>query len=344
MKLLISILSLCFIIINTNAAGQKALKTDSLKIFVDDKPINVTLLTDLRQLINKKLDGKYQNALFSCKLPDSSEVSEQILLRTRGHFRLNNCNMPSLRLNFRSPSSPKLSFLKELKLVNTCDNRQDYEQILIREYLVYKIFNLLTDMSFRVRLLRINYQDMQGRKKPFLQYAILLENIDAMAARNNCKELDVKNVHPEYVDRNQMTMVAVFQYMIGNTDWSVSGNHNIKLILPRKDSLNIPFAVPYDFDFGGLVNADYASAPPNLPIATVRDRLYRGWPRTSAELQAVFTIYNQKKAEIYQLINNCDLLQFKHKKDMIDYLDDFYKTINNKREVQRVFVENLSRS
>ena len=344
MKLLISILSLCFIIINTNAAGQKALKTDSLKIFADDKPINVTLLTDLRQLINKKLDGKYQNALFSCKLPDSSEVSEQILLRTRGHFRLNNCNMPSLRLNFRSPSSPKLSFLKELKLVNTCDNRQDYEQILIREYLVYKIFNLLTDMSFRVRLLRINYQDMQGRKKPFLQYAILLENIDAMAARNNCKELDIKNVHPEYVDRNQMTMVAVFQYMIGNTDWSVSGNHNIKLILPRKDSLNTPFAVPYDFDFGGLVNADYASAPPNLPIATVRDRLYRGWPRTSAELQAVFTIYNQKKAEIYQLINNCDLLQFKHKKDMIDYLDDFYKTINNKREVQRVFVENLSRS
>ena len=132
--------------------------------------------------------------------------------------------------------------------------------------------------------------------------------------------------------------------MIGNTDWSVSANHNIKLILPRKDSLNIPFAVPYDFDFGGLVNADYASAPPNLPISSVRERLYRGWPRALHELQAVFTVYNQKKDKIYQLINNCDLLQLKHKKDMIDYLEDFYKTINNKREVQRVFVENLSRS
>ncbi|MFN2438426.1 MAG: hypothetical protein ABR503_04440 [Chitinophagaceae bacterium] len=343
MKFFICFVSACFII-SFNATGQKALKTDSLKIFADDKPINVTLITDLRQLINKKLDGKYQNALFSCKLPDSSEVSEQILLRTRGHFRLNNCHMPSLRLNFRSPSSPKLSFLKELKLVNTCGNRPDYEQILIREYLVYKIFNLLTDMSFRVRLLRINYQDIQERRKPFLQYAILLENIDAMAARNNCKELDVKNVHPEYVNRDQMTMVAVFQYMIGNTDWSVSANHNIRLILPRKDSLAIPYAVPYDFDFGGLVNADYASAPENLPIANVRERLYRGWPRTNGELQAVFDIYNQKKAEIYRLIQNCDLLQPKHKKDMIDYLEDFYKTINNKREVQRVFFENVIRS
>jgi len=344
MKLPLCFASACFIIISIGAIGQKALKTDSLKIFADDKPINVTLITDLRQLINKKLDGKYQNAVFSCKLPDSSEVREEILIQTRGHFKLNNCNMPSLRLNFRSPSSPKLSFLKALKLVNPCDNRPDYEQILIREYLVYKIYNLLTDMSFRVRLLRINYKDMQERRKPFLQYAILLENIDAMAARNGCKELDVKNVHPEYADRNQMTMVAVFQYMIGNTDWSVSANHNIKLMLPRKDSLNIPFAVPYDFDFGGLVNADYASAPPNLPIATVRDRLYRGWPRTNAELEAVFTIFNQQKDKIYHLINNCDLLQLKHKKDMIDYLEDFYKTINNKREVQRVFVENLSRS
>lgn len=333
-----------FITVSLAATGQKALKTDSLKIFADDKPINVTLITDLRQLINKKLDGKYQNAVFSCKLPDSSEVSEEILLQTRGHFKLNNCNMPSLRLNFRGPSSPKLSFLKALKLVNPCDNRPDYEQVLIREYLVYKMYNLLTDMSFRVRLLRINYKDILEKRKPFVQYAILLENIDVMASRNNCKELDVKNVHPEYADRNQMTMMAVFQYMIGNTDWSVSANHNIKLIMPRKDSFNIPFAVPYDFDFGGLVNADYASAPPNLPIATVRERLYRGWPRTTAELETVFTVYNQKKDKIYQLINNCDLLQPKHKKDMIDYLDDFYKTINNKREVQKVFIENSSRS
>lgn len=332
------------IILSFNALGQNALKTDSLKIFADDKPINVTLLTDLRQLINKKLDGKYQNAFFSCKLPDSSEVIEEILIKTRGHFRLNNCNMPSLRLNFRSPSSPKLSFLKELKLVNTCDNKADYEQILIREYVVYKIYNLLTERSFRVRLLRVNYMDIQERKKPFSQYAILLENIDAMAARNGCKELDVKNVHPEYAERNQMTMLAVFQYMIGNTDWSVSANHNIKLILPRKDSLNIPFAVPYDFDFGGLVNADYATAPPNLPIASVRERLYRGWPRTLVELQTAFTVYNQKKDKIYQLINDCNQLQIKHKKDMIDYLEDFYRTINNKREVQKVFFENLSRS
>jgi hypothetical protein len=150
-------------------------------------------------------------------------------------------------------------------------------------------------------------------------------------------------VHPEYAERNQVTMLAVFQYMIGNIDWPVSVNQNIKLIEPGKDSLNIPFAVPYDFDFGGLVNADYATAPPNLPVATVRQRLYRGWPRTLVELQDVFTVYNQKKDKIYKLINDCDLLPPSHKKDMIDYLEDFYRTINNKREVQKVFFETLSR-
>ncbi|MFN2457126.1 MAG: hypothetical protein ABR502_02885 [Chitinophagaceae bacterium] len=339
MKKFLPALFWCLFLV-ADLSAQNISAKDSVRIFDDDNPISVTMITDLKMLIRNKQDGKYQNALFSCRLPDSTTVSEEILIQTRGHFRLNHCQIPSLRLNFRTPKSPRLSFLKELKLVNTCNNRGDYEQLLIKEYLVYKIYNLLTDISFRVRLLRITYEDIKGQSRPFTQYAFLLENVDAMAKRNGCKELNNIKLHAQVANREQMTMVDVFQYMIGNTDWSVIGNHNIKVIQPRNDSIANPYPVPYDFDFGGLVNADYANPPPNLPIQSVRERLYRGFPRTTEELQKIFDVYNKRKDKIYSLINNCQQLQAGHKKDMISYLDEFYKSINNKKEVQRIFLDN----
>lgn len=326
--------------VSLSSFSQKSSKIDSLRIFTDDKPLDISIATNLKLLLNERQTNKYQNALVTLKLPDSTEASEQILIRTRGKFRLNNCAMPSLSLNFRTPTSPKLSFLKELKLVNTCKNGVDYEQVLIKEYLVYKIFNLLTDMSFRVRLLRIKYEDIQGRGKPSTKYAILLENVDVMAARNNCREINFDKEKIRNLNRTHTTLVDVFQYMIGNTDWSMFMNHNIKLIRSRKDSLSLPYPVPYDFDFGGLVNAEYAVPAETLPIQTVRDRLYRGFPRTMEELQEIFDIYNKQKEKIYALINNCEFLLSSNKKDMIRYLDDFYRTINNKKEVQKVFIDN----
>ncbi|MDP9229616.1 MAG: hypothetical protein M3O67_02955 [Bacteroidota bacterium] len=340
MKSFYWLITLSLLATNLFSAGQGRAKRDSIAIFKDDKPLNVTLITDIKMLQKNKFDMKYQNAVFTIKLPDSSTVTEEILIQTRGKARIAICDMPSMRLNFRTPSSPNLSFLKEIKLVNTCENRTDYGQLLIKEYLVYKIYNLLTEMSLKVRLLNLTYQDIKGAKKPFTQYAFLLEDIDDMAARNGCKECEIKNMHDEHSNRQQMTMVSVFQYMIGNTDWSVMATHNIKMMRPKKDTLAPPYIIPFDFDYGGLVNAEYAVAPANLPIESVRDRLYRGYPRTMEELQATLQIYNQQKEKIYALINNCEQLQSRHRKDMIGYLDDFYKTINNKKEVQKVFIDN----
>jgi len=141
-----------------------------------------------------------------------------------------------------------------------------------------------------------------------------------------------------------MTLVSVFEYMIGNTDWAVPVNHNIRLIYPKADSTASPFAIAYDFDFSGLVNADYAAPAPQLTeIETVRQRLYRGFPRTMAELQAVFTIFKEQKDKIYSTVNNFNLLSGANRKDIIDYLDEFYRTINNERDVQSVFIDNARR-
>ena len=98
-----------------------------------------------------------------------------------------------------------------------------------------------------------------------------------MAKRNSCRELENVAINTEQTERKQMTLVALFEYMIGNTDWSVPAYHNIKLMQDRKNPESIPFAVPYDLNHCGFVNAPYAVPPEELGIETVKDRMYRGF-------------------------------------------------------------------
>ena len=338
MKLFRGIMLLYLVTVNLAVCGQSAF--DSVQFFINETPLNVTLSTDLSNLLSGKIKDDYQKAVFTCKLPDSSSLSEEIRLNARGHMRRSICSMPPIRLSFRNPTSPKLSSLNTLKLVNSCKSGAFNYQLLLKEYLIYKMYNLLTENSFRVRLLNVTYEDNKGKKKPFTQYAFFVENVDAMAKRNKRKEGNNIKVSSNDIDRAQMTLVDIFEYMIGNTDWSVPNNHNIKLLISKKDSTAKPYAVPYDFDFSGLVNADYAAPDPMMEIENVVERRYRGFPRTMSELQPVLQLYNQRKDKIYALINNFELLESRNKKEIISYLDDFYKTINSPKDVKYTFIEN----
>jgi hypothetical protein len=137
-----------------------------------------------------------------------------------------------------------------------------------------------------------------------------------------------------------MTMVGMFQYMIGNTDWSVPNFHNIKLLRKAKDSLAPPLVVPYDFDFAGLVNAPYAIPHEGLGIEKVTERLYRGFPRTMEELEKMAALFNEKRQSFTDLIKNFDLIDKGDRDTMIKYMNEFYAIINNKKKLQDVFIFN----
>ncbi len=130
-------------------------------------------------------------------------------------------------------------------------------------------------MSFRVRLLHITYKDNKQKAKSYSQYAFLIEDANDMAERNNCKEFKKAPFSQGPPNRLQMTLVDVFEYMIGNTDWSLANYHNIKLMVPKADSLTRPFVVPYDFDFTGVVDAAYAIPDGQFGNTTVKERVYR---------------------------------------------------------------------
>ncbi|HTQ63699.1 MAG TPA: hypothetical protein VMI12_02825, partial [Puia sp.] len=141
----------CLLAISFKVYGQVQ-RIDKKQFFVDDKIIEATLSTDLGMLLSGKSKEDYIPANLSFKFPDSAVITETIRIRARGQFRRTNCYVPSLKLNFHNEGSPQLYSLNSLKLVCGCKTGFTFDQLLLREYVIYKIYNLITDKSFRVRL------------------------------------------------------------------------------------------------------------------------------------------------------------------------------------------------
>lgn len=339
MKLLLASFFLIITTVSVTSAQQHFV--DKEKFFSDTSVVNATISLAYKKIIAKKYkEGLVFPARFICKMGDSLDINDQINVEVRGHFRRNYCYLPPLKLIYKVNPSAAFYHFRALKLVSSCMPTYSDDQNLLKEFLIYKIYNLVTDMSFRVRLLNLSYQDSTKQKKDITQHAFLLEDIRELSKRNYCEDWTDKNFSSEGTNRRQMTIVAVFEYMIGNTDWAVPVNHNIKLIHTVSDSTSRPFVVPYDFDFSGLVGTNYSAPPEKLGIENVQTRLYRGFPRTITELDNVLGIFKAKKAAIYATINNFKLLDNATKEDMIKYLDGFYDTINDPDEVKSTFITN----
>ena len=315
-------------------------KVDSIKFFTDEEIVEMTLTTDIRKMQQEKGTDVFQPASVLCNIPGMESFEEQIQVAPRGHFRRQYCAIPPIMMDFSNSTSPRLSPLGKLKLVIGCGSNGNDEQLVLKEYLIYKIYNQLEEKSFRVRLLKVNYKDSRGKVKPYTQYAFLIEDDKDMAARNNCERKPKASYAMESTNRELMTKVAVFEYMISNGDWSVPNNHNIRLIHSKENQYDLPYAVPYDFDHSGFVNASYATPNELLGTESVTERVYRGFPRTMEELQKTFDVFRAKKATISSLISNFSLLNARNKKELTSYVDEFYEIIEDSRKVKSIFIDN----
>lgn len=328
-----------FLLFISFVAGAQVTPVDSIRFFSDEGLIHVNLSTDLRQVQTETRQGVFQPASISMLFPDSTLINETISVSARGNFRRNYCRIPPMMMNFRNKGAPRLQSLGKLKLVIGCGINTLDEELLLKEYLVYKIYNILEDRSFRVRLMKINYTDTRNKIKPFSQYAFLIEDDGDMARRNDCHKKDDVKLMTEATNRDMMTLVALFQYMIGNTDWAVPNNHNIKLIFDKKNKSIPPYVVPYDFDYCGLVDASYAIPHETIGTEKVTERVYRGFPRSMEELQIQLDVFRSKKDSIFKTINSFELISTKTRNEMSSYLKEFFELIENKRAVSLTFIE-----
>lgn len=339
MKLILYISLVIFSLTCQDVCGQTA-SLDRVKFFEDTSVINATITTDMVSIFrHKNKQGLKIPAHFSTTFPDGTTIDEPIVLELRGHVRREICYLPPLEVNFKDSKTSVFKSLGSLKLVNQCYNDATGEKYLLSEFLIYKMYNLLTDMSFRVRLLNLKLVDSSGKRKTISEYAFLMEDIKKLAKRNNCI-YSKAGVDPRRTDERQMTIAAIFEYMIGNTDWGVIVNHNTRLLRPKADTTKPPYVVPYDFDYSGFVNTNYSVPNPMLDITSVRQRVYRGFPEPLTVVEDVVNIFKTRKTDIYALINNFDLLSPKSRKELTEYLDDFFSMINRHSEVKSTFIEN----
>ena len=308
----------------------------SFRLFENDSLIEISLRFDLSTYFREKPRKEYLKANLTINADKADSISRDIRLKTRGVFRNKYCTFAPIELNIKKANFgySDLDKISKLKLVPQCSSGKDKEDYVLREYLAYKLFNVLTDTSFRVRLLTVNYLDSGKKRKPIKQFGFFLEPAEMLTARTNCilikaRTMDQKAIIPRIMDR-----LAIFNFMIGNYDWSVPGLHNVFVMKSLiYDPSGLGIAIPHDFDWTGLVNASYAIPAENVGTENVRERLFEGICRSKEVFQKDLDLFLAKKDEFYKVINDFPYINQREKRDMTDYLDGFFDQLTGKRDL-----------
>jgi len=328
------------------ASAQDSTKhVGAAAFFESQDPIEVTLTTNIGKIRgDKRANPPWRPATLSYRGTEGTLVTVPIKARTRGIWRLRMCDFPPLRLNFSGATSKGTIFRKldKPKLVSYCQDRDAYEQYIIQEYQLYRIYQLLTPVSHKARLMKFVYADSADGKVRARRYGFLMEEPGALAARLGGEVKEQKGALPGDLDPFQDALFGVFQYFIGNTDFSEAGLHNVELFF-NNEGVVMPIA--YDFDFAGAVNARYATADATLNIPNVRQRLFRGYCTDAESYGKAFAIFNEKKPQIYALYSDSigKLMDRGTVRETLRYFDEFYDTINDRRSAKRSIMESCIR-
>ncbi|MGQ0647358.1 MAG: hypothetical protein ACT4P7_07280 [Gemmatimonadaceae bacterium] len=326
---------------------KDALKANSRPLFAVAEPLEFTLIAnygalarDRDTLSTKRFDG-------TLIVADSSGVERRIpvKLRTRGHYRLlaRNCRFVPLRIVFPDSGLKGTPFAgqKGIKLGTHCQNGDGrYDDYTRREYLAYKLFNEVTDRSFRARLARATYIDSASHKAVDTRVALFIESEDDLATRIGGKMRELRGALFDDVHAEQLLLMSLYQYAIGNTDFSLYALHNVRVTQTR-DGVTYPLA--YDFDFSGLVNAHYATPDPRMGIRTVRDRRFRGPCRSLAEYQAAAQQFVVRKAAMMNAIAAVPGMDKGDRSAATEYLGEFFQTLENPRRFKGDIVDACER-
>jgi len=268
-------------------------------------------------------------------------VSVPVRVRTRGIWRKANCQMPPLLFNFAKDSTKGTLFARidRLRLSMHCRDNDAYEQYVLQEFQVYRAQRLLTALSFDVRLARVTYVDSERGDTVSRRWAFLQEQDEPFAERVGVLLVEQKGAGPSDLDPYESAFFGVFQYFVANSDFSISGLHNV--VLTYREPFHIPVA--RDFDWSGAVNARYAKPNPVLKIPNVRYRIMRGYCALPEQYERVFALFKEKQDAIYALYSETDpvgrLMTPDVRKQTLEYFGDFYKTIGDAAEARKEIIE-----
>jgi len=303
-------------------------------LFDDSEPLAITLSFDFSALCRAGADVGCPDAqgTLAYRDADGADRVMPVWIRARGRWRnvADNCSMPPLSVIFDDAATDGTLFAGQsmLPLTTHCNERPStQEQYVLKELVAYHIYNELTDMSMRVRLARVRYEHTGRRPRTVERYAFFTEHFDSLAARNGAEFWATENFEPRTGDAAQLTTLALFEFMIGNTDWSMVTGHNVAHFRAAGKSIA---AVPYDFDFSGIVNASYAEPPAALrSIHRVTQRVYRGFCYPDLDWNELFRVFEAERGSIAALIERAPALDPEQRSEVRDYVDGFYAILGS---------------
>ena len=321
--------------------AEKERKADSdtttPPLFASEAPLAVTLTANLDRLRGDKSEtSPYRAATMTYTGADGKTVSVPFTVKTHGVWRLKHCVFPPLRLKFSNKEAKKTLFydLQKPKMVSVCKDNDSYEQLLLKEMQLYRVYQAITPVSHRVRLLKVSYADSASGKVEMTRYAFLFEDPDELADRLGGKLMKVKGALSDDFDPDPLATAYMFEYLIGNTDFSFNGVHNGEVIMKNDGSGALPVA--YDFDFSGAVNAPYATVDPQFRVKRVIDRLFRGYCSISPNYPAAIALMQARKDRIYALYRDSvgSLLAPDTVKETLEYFDAFFDEVKTPRDAE----------
>lgn len=320
---------------------------DIAPLFADDAVLPVTIEAPIETLMDVRPDKAYLKGRFTYTEPDGTEKQLALKLRTRGNYRRDpeHCSFAPILLNLKKGDVSDTLFQgqNKLKLVTHCrSNAPGYEQTLLREYIAYRLLQELTSVSYATRLLRVTYTNTEDGES-LTRYGFVIEDDKAVAKRNGLKKVKTRYLSESENDAERQNLLNVFQYMIGNTEYSLVNPEPNRNCCHNSDVLSEGDGPPYkslifDFDFAGLVNAPYAQPNPRYPISDVRQRFYRGLCDANELLPETLQAFIDKKDAFYRIVDELEPATKRTKGNILTYLDGFYDVISDPNLVQKRLV------
>jgi len=313
-------------------------------VFSSNTVMDLTLPVDFKSLCHPRQDEDcdFIKSILEYSASDGTTESIPVEVKIRGGWRslAKNCSAPLLWIRFDEQQVAGTPFEGQslLPLTTHCgrglslenamarDRRATWEQYLLREYLGHQLYQVLTEQSIRTRLVRISYPNPGQFSRTILNYAFFSEHFDAVAARNGAERLPRGSFNHELLDTHSADVLALYQFMIGNTDWSIARERNT-ILIQTPEGKQVP--VPYDLDMSGLVNAHYAGPAPTLPIDSVRDRYYLGYCHPDLDWEALFDEFRQQQQSILQTLDNIPGLDKNSVRSTRRFLDKFFDLLNS---------------
>ncbi len=331
-----------------DAMRARRIAAEQRPLFATDAPLTITLTSDFKA-VNRDRNPK-STTLFPATIAvakrDGSVATLPVQIRTRGHSRRlqRTCSFAPLRIEFDPQTTAGTIFEghRALKLGTHCRADDLYEQYMPREYVAYRIFNLLTPRSFRARLVDASYIDRASGEKIAERQALFIEDDDDVARRAEGRITDAEKLVFARLERDTLTLMTLFEYMIGNTDVSIYAQHNVRVI--ERPGVGLFYPVPYDFDYSGLVNARYALPATVLNLTSVTERAYMGPCRPLAELEPYFEQFRAVRPKIMDIVASVPGLSENYRKDAAKYLGNFYETIEKPRQAREAFLDRCNKA